>query len=346
VLNPNIPIAQVLKHCAGVARLGISIDEVLHESLIERSFGDDRDQVSFDQFLLLMLNTAGLANDETSALSTRPIAPGTGALAGHVIMGCSTLEHALGAMRQLYRATAIGYGVTVEGDDALLVVHGDEALSGPLTPMLEELFTICLFIMVCYFVGRAIPVRAHQTRDPLHAYLHRQHWGTFAPVRLASLAGLRVPRSLLAARRAGQSSDHFCWDLLQPWLAQNEGYAALADARLVNVENLRVEVLAAEAGVSPSTLRRHMTRTQGGFRLVRQKVVVDASLRLLRGSSRSTEAIAEELGYADARSFRRFIKSATGKTPEALRADRSAAAPSATLVRERIKAVASGTRAA
>jgi len=47
------------------------------------------------------------------------------------------------------------------------------------------------------------------------------------------------------------------------------------------------------------------------------------SLTLLRGSLRSVEAVAIELGYADARSFRRFIKGATGMTPEDLRARRS-----------------------
>src|SRR5262249_44458965 len=97
--------------------------------------------------------------------------------------------------------------------------------------------------------------------------------------------------------------------------------------------------------VSPSTLRRKMARTQGGFRRVRQRLVVDASLQLLRGTSRSVEAIAAELGYSDARSFRRFIKGATGMTPEVVRADRSAAVPSAALVRERIKAAALSMRA-
>lgn len=340
MFNPHIPIAQVLRHCAGIARLGVSVDEVLQGSLIERSFGDERDQVSFDQFGLLMLNTARMVDDEASGLGKRPIVTGTGALAAHVMMGCSTLRTALGEVSKLYRASAINYDVSIEGDEALLVVRGDEAQNGPLTPMLEELFTIFLFGIVCYFVGRPIPVRAHQTRDPLHSNLNRLHWATFAPVSLARVAGLRIPRALLAAQRVGQASDQIYWDLIRPWLAQAEGYAEMADARSVTLSDLRVDVLAAEAGVSPSTLRRRMTRTQGGFRLVRQKVVVDASLRLLRGTSRSTEAIAAELGYSDARSFRRFIKAATGRTPEALRSDRSAALPSAALVRERIKTAA------
>src|SRR5262249_20835266 len=158
-----------------------------------RPLGDDRDQVSFDQFGLLMLNTAHWADDDSCGLSNRRIASGTGALAVHVAMGCSTLGYALNAMSRLYRQTAVRYGIVVEGDEALLVVHGDEAVTGPLAPALEELFTIFLFGVVCYFVGRPIPLLAHQTRDPLHANLHGRHWATFAPVRPANLAGLRVP---------------------------------------------------------------------------------------------------------------------------------------------------------
>src|SRR5262249_41070283 len=158
--------------------------------------------------------------------------------------------------------------------------------SGALAPMLEELFTVFLFGIVCYFAGRPIPVRAHQTRDPLHANLQGRHWATFAPVCLADVAGLRVPRTLLAAKRVGEGSDHIYWDMIQPWLSLAQGHAALAAARFVRQEDLRVDVLAAEACVSASTLRRKMTRTQGGFRLVRQQLVVDASVQLLRGSSR------------------------------------------------------------
>ena len=340
MFNQRIPISQVMRHCAGIARLGNSVDEVLRQSLIERSFGDDRDQVSFDQFGLLMLNTASWIDDESSGLGTRRIDSGIGALAAHAVMGCSTLEYALAAMGRIYHSTSIRFGVVLEEEDALLVVHGDKAQSDPLAPVLEELYTIFLFGILSYFVGRPLPVRAHQTRDPLHANLQGRHWATFAPVRLADVAGLRVPRTVLAAHRVGQGSDHIYWDMIQPWLSLAEGHAALADARFVKLEDLRVDVLAAEACVSPSTLRRKMTRTQGGFRQVRQRLVVDAGLQLLRGSSRSVDAVAAELGYADARSFRRFIKAATGMTPEVLRADRSAARPSAALVRERIKAAA------
>jgi methylphosphotriester-DNA--protein-cysteine methyltransferase len=46
----------------------------------------------------------------------------------------------------------------------------------------------------------------------------------------------------------------------------------------------------------------------------------------LADESRSVRWIASQLGYADVRSYRRFIKGATGLTPDQLRAESRAAA--------------------
>jgi AraC-like DNA-binding protein len=337
---PRIPFSSVMRHCAGFIGQHRALDEVLRTSLIHRSFGDDRDQVTFEQFGLLILTTARAADDDSSGLGGKRIAAGTGALAAHIMMGCSTLEHALAAASRLYTSTPIRFAVTFHRDEALIAVRAQENTADELAPALEELFTIFLFGLISYFLGQLLPVLAFQTRDPLHPNLHGRHWASFSPVRLADPAGLRIPRGLLAARRVGEGCDHVYWAMIEPWLSRARMDASAADARIVSLEGLRVDVLAAQAGVSPSTLRRRMARSQGGFRIVRQKLVVEASLQLLRNSSHTTEAIAAELGYADARSFRRFIKAATGTTPEVLRAGRALAPPSVALVRERIKSTA------
>jgi len=53
---------------------------------------------------------------------------------------------------------------------------------------------------------------------------------------------------------------------------------------------------------------------------------VDASLDLLADETRSVSWIASQLGYGDVRSYRRFIKGATGLTPDQLRAEARLAA--------------------
>lgn len=339
MLLQNIPMSSVARHCAGVVRACGSVEAVLAESLISPSFGDDRDQVAFDQMGLLLLNTAQFVEDEASGLGARRVPSGMATLAAHVMLGCATYEYALRAVSRLYEATTVRYGLIEDGEEALIVVQGEDP-DCPMAPALEELFAVFLFGTSSLFLGRPLPAIAFQTRDREHPNLNARHWAAWAPVRLAETAGIRIPRAVLAARRVGQGSDQIHWDMIQGWLAAAEGQAATLEARFMRLGDLKVDALAAEAGVSPSSLRKDLNRTHGGFRRVRRKLVADAGLTLLHNSSRSVEAIAAELGYADARSFRRFLKSATGKTPEALRAERPPGRPDPAAVRARIKTAA------
>jgi AraC-like DNA-binding protein len=81
-----------------------------------------------------------------------------------------------------------------------------------------------------------------------------------------------------------------------------------------------------ESGKSASTLRRRLRASEGTFRLVRQRALVDAATARLRATDDSVESVAAELGYSDARSFRRFLKGAIGMTPVEVRGPIGAAA--------------------
>jgi AraC-like DNA-binding protein len=77
--------------------------------------------------------------------------------------------------------------------------------------------------------------------------------------------------------------------------------------------------------VSPATFRRRNSVAGDSFRRFREEPLVEVSLCLLADEARSVSSIAAELGYADVRSYRRFIKGATGSTPDQLRANSVAA---------------------
>jgi transcriptional regulator GlxA family with amidase domain len=66
-------------------------------------------------------------------------------------------------------------------------------------------------------------------------------------------------------------------------------------------------------------MRRRFEQVEGGFRGARQRALVDAAVARLRESTACVESIALELGYAAARSLRRFLKNSTGKTPQEIR---------------------------
>jgi AraC family transcriptional activator of pobA len=62
-------------------------------------------------------------------------------------------------------------------------------------------------------------------------------------------------------------------------------------------------------------------------------------VRKLRSTDDSVEAIAFDLGYADARSLRRFLKAATGETPQQLRLSAASQSGNDARVRERLKTI-------
>jgi AraC-like DNA-binding protein len=65
----------------------------------------------------------------------------------------------------------------------------------------------------------------------------------------------------------------------------------------------------------------------------------DPSIRRLRTTDDGVKAIAAELGYSDARSLRRFLKAATGTTPQQLRAESISAHSDDGAVRSRLQVI-------
>lgn len=77
--------------------------------------------------------------------------------------------------------------------------------------------------------------------------------------------------------------------------------------------------LAAQVNVSERTLRRHLVAQQASFRELRDDARYERARDLLINSELSIAEVAEALGYADARSFRRAFKRWSGELPTALR---------------------------
>jgi AraC-like DNA-binding protein len=329
MLDQGIPLAWALRHCVGTSAQGIPTELILERSLVVRRFGDDKDRVSLPQLGLIWFNAALAVEDEAAGLGSRRIPAGVSTLAIHTMLGCATLGRAILSIIRLYDfAAPVKFALRVDGNVASLLVHSDERSNGSNALIIEEIFLTFLFGCLSFFLGRPLP-HIYQTRDRCHTNLNGTHWSTFAPVRLGPVAALRFPKRTLAANRVAPATDDVYWEMLYPWLALYEAMVAEAENPWVTLGDLRLDVLAREAGVSISTVRREMTSTRGGFRRVRRKLLVDAGLQLLSSSSRSVESIAAQLGYSDARAFRRFFKTATGKTPDAFRSEESYVHPEA-----------------
>jgi AraC-like DNA-binding protein len=197
-----------------------------------------------------------------------------------------------------------------------------EALDERDVAYLEENFLVWIFMHCLLFLGRVPPVHGVTLRDPLHFSRGLPHWGIGGPpVEYGEVTSFRFPRQLLGASPASRAGENVVWEAHQPWLTLVAGnLSSTAPISFVNASGfLRFSDMVRESGKSANTLRRRFQASNGRFRDARRRALVDAASNRLCASDESVEAIAAELGYSDGRSFRRFLKAATGLTPQQVR---------------------------
>ena len=319
----TIPLSWALRQCAGAIQEGVQQEDLFRQCLITPQFGDDRDRISPAQLTLLYMTICNSIEDEAHGLGQGKIDLGYSALAVRAVLGCPDLETAVKAAIRLYKLASSGVQMSLhyEGEDAVFSVNCPEGRRGSTALFLEDCYLSFMFMCFSHFINRPLPMIALETRDRFHMNLGRAHWSTRAFVNHADVSALRVPKAAMRLKRAGKPGDVSYRDLFRTWLdfVHTDSFAGLDSP--YGIANLSVRDLAMQAGVSGSTIRRRLCSDNSSFREERQRILVESSVRMLMSGEDSVESIAARLGYSDARSFRRFLKSAAGKTPAEVRND-------------------------
>jgi AraC-like DNA-binding protein len=318
----GVPASWIRRQCAGAVSEGVSQELLFERSLIKLPHGDEADQISPAQYLLLWMNTGISIEDAAQGLGTTRFPLGHSALALRLMLGCATLEGAIHAVKKFYSMSsgAVRLELHASHDYAALSVRCEGRIETA-AEVMEDTGLTFLFMCINVFLGRPMPIINVITRDPTHFNLGGRHWAMKAPVRHGPVAAIRFSKAILASRPTHQRCHNAYWDCFRPWLQ----FIEEDEAAVVPASEFRLNDLAKKSGVSYATLRRRLERVHGGFRPHRERALANAGIALLRDSEASVDSVAAELGYADARSFRRFLKGATGKTPIEIR--RGEAAP-------------------
>ena len=337
----GVPFGSIERQLAGAVRRGASFDQLLADSMIEVRHGDNRDVISPMHHCLLCMNTVISAGDATHALTRRTMSELFPDIGLRVFLGCSSLEGALRALSRLYASalSSVQIQLTTEPDAAVLSIQVDADEESEAV-ILEEIWLVWIFMHILRFLGRAPSVSAVTLRDPFHFNLASRHWGIGAPVTYGEVTAFRFPRRLLGEAPASPAGENVQWECHKLWLEflRHTPPAAAVGDFVAGGGFVRFSDIARDAGVSPNTLRRQVQSPVGGFRQTRQTALVAAALGRLRDSGDSVESIAADLGYSDGRSLRRFLKTATGLTPQQVRTEGTAPAPEAErLARQKIR---------
>jgi AraC-like DNA-binding protein len=302
-------------------RRGVSLESLLAKSFITLKHGDSRDVVSPLQHTLLCMNTTMAFDDATHGLARSGMDAAYTSIGLRMALGCATLEGAILALGRLYgrASNAVGIQLKTEHESAILSVHMDAEDESDVA-FLEENYLGWIFIQVLHFLGHAPPITEVTLRDPTHFCLGLTHWAIPGPTRHGDVTRFRFPRRYLSASPAARAGANIMWECQLPWLALLQGGAPSSATHYVTGDGfVRFAHIVRESGKSASTLRRHLQASDAGFRDARRRALMGEATRRLCESEQSIEELSSDLGYADVRSFRRFVKGATGLTPQQIR---------------------------
>jgi AraC-like DNA-binding protein len=325
--NHGVPMHWVRKHCAGAIGAGLDFETLLRESYIDLDPDDPRGQISRAQHLALILNVNLSLGDEAHGMAKRPITIGLNYLAMRIASGARTVEEAVEAFARFYEKTSSPVRLQVSNlEHSVEVRISSDSVDSDQGAAVEEIHTVALMLNLDWLAGRKLNVQSLTVRDPLHPNIGRLHWAFDVLTHFGPCTLLRLSSRQSLFRARVPAIGEFMWDPLRSWIESDPSInpgANWADA------TLRVADLTKSSGVSERSLRRRFATDGYSFRDLRQKAIADAGVRHLLSTDVSVEQIAAELGYSEARSFRRLLKAATGMTAAQIRTNRGHSTPKA-----------------
>ncbi|MDX2218037.1 MAG: AraC family transcriptional regulator [Burkholderiales bacterium] len=286
---------------------------------------DAESRVSPAELLKMIGNTArAVAQPDTSFLLGQQWLPGHYGPASHALVHAGSLGDALAILCRHHATLTplLRPRLLNEGDHAVL--YWTDSFGSPaLRPLLVELHMSAVTAMCRWLAGERLPWRFCFNRArPRHAEQHAVHLGSAlrfdcqldAQIIDADWLRRPWPRAQIGAMQAslhGAEADAEARDSLP---------SCLYDHLLANIRTPpTLESTATDFGISPATLKRHLMQHGTHFQAELDLVRAHVSIYLMQIRGLDNEAVADHLGFHDARNFRRSFIRWTGLTPRGMR---------------------------
>jgi AraC-like DNA-binding protein len=289
--------------------------------------------VSAQTFGRLWLAIAAELDDECFGLGARPMQRGSFTLLCHCVLHAKSLEQAL---RRALRFLNVVLGrptgrLIVHGGIAEVELSGEEA---PRSAFAYRSYWIILHGLICWLVGRRIPIRLVDFRcpEPKGSEDHRQFFG--APIRFSqpvSRLGFDSALLSLPISRNEQQLKQFLRAAPANILLRyryDAGTAAAVRRRLSQkgpANWTSFATLASEMKISPSTLRHRLHDESQSYAGIKDDIRLELAQSLLTNTQQTVSEISIRLGYSEPSAFYRAFKKWLGVSPEAFRKNQAAA---------------------
>ena len=319
----QIPLPSSVGSAGGIVLGGIDLNTLLQRSLIE----EGATHATANQHILLMLNSIDMTGDEAHALGVSRLNQGFASLGLRTMLSTQALGPALKVLARYFItcSSTIRMQVDHQGESARISLRA-EGPNHERSEVLEDIWFNALYTFICWFVGRRVPVLAATVARVDQAHSHRVHWATKAPLTRGEVSSLLVPLICLQWARQVSDVEEPVWEALRFWMDEDakplEGRTGLRTLFNGLDAPARTRVGEAFAGrpVGERQLSRRIKREYGAsFRDLRGDALAEVARTLLLTSGEPIEAIGAQLGYAEERSFRRFLRGRTGLTPAQIR---------------------------
>ncbi|WP_242359939.1 AraC family transcriptional regulator [Anaeromyxobacter sp. SG17] len=295
-------------------------------------------RVPAESFSALWLAVNRELDDEFFGLDRRRMKCGSFALLCHAVLHAGTLERAL---RRMLRGFAVFLDdvraeLRVEGRDAVVVVTNGIA-DASARRFADETFLIMVHGLMCWLAGRRIPLTTAEFAHPRPPYA--QEYTVMYSQRLrfdAERTAIRFDAQLLALpiRQTASSLKTFLRTAPQSVFLKytnEESWTARLRRRLRRsigqLEWPRLEDVAREFHVAPTTLRRRLDAEGTSYQGIKDELRRDAAVHHLCGTRLSVAEIAATLGFQETSAFHRAFKRWSGVQPGEYRRRQAELAP-------------------
>ena len=276
---------------------------------------------------LLVRNIWASLEDEFMGYASRAVMPGSFAFAFGLALEGRDVADGLRRAARFFNLLATGIETRIADDATGLAieVHFAAPERDP-DQYFSEFWMIIWHRLACWLAGETIPLVAATFDYPRpDGYLDEFRYLFPCPHRFDAAtrriildehvchAPIRRSDAELRAMVAAAPLD------IMTIPASDASWARRIRRLLVRDPALTLKDLAEQAALLPHTLRRRLNDEGTNLATLREAVRREIAIRLLTGNA-TVEAVADALGYAEARSFTRAFRHWTGHSPSAWRA--------------------------
>lgn len=285
-------------------------------------------RISYRQFNALERNALRLSNDPGLGLAWgRAIYTSQSGLVGIATLGVADAGAAFQLARMYYEQVAPGWALDlrVAGPRGYFTLR-DTIGRGDLLPFATEAMVSGFLSLVEHALGHWIALEEFRFAypAPAHHELYREYlhdtpllWDEPVTEAVFDPKVLKQPITGTGAMAAPESAATAAGELSPQGIAARVRKVLLAHG----ARRMGLEQVARELGTSARSLRRALSQAGTSYQDIAESLLRARAEAWVRAGTDKVEYIARELGFTNARSFRRAFKRWTGRNPNELRRD-------------------------